>query len=83
MYQQYTLHNVENHEHVLAQSSDLTAVLFVKLWNEYHYGVKSAIYDLQGNLVNRQILNRHAYQVELAVRPENPFATLVDPVLSE
>lgn len=66
---QYTLRNVQNHEHVLAQSSDLTAVLLVKLWNEYHYNVQSAIYDFEGDLVNREILNRHAYQVELKNRP--------------
>ena len=69
MYEQYTLRNVQNHEHILAQSSDLTAVLLVKLWNEYHYGVQSAIFDFEGNLVNRETLNRHAYRVELAVRP--------------
>lgn len=69
MYTQYTLRNIQNHDHILAQSSDLTAVLLVKLWNEYHYQVRSAIFDQDGTLVNRETLNRHAYQVELAVRP--------------
>ena len=65
----YTLRNIQNHEHILAQSPDLTAVLLVKLWNEYHYNVQTAIFDADGDLVNRNTLNRHAYQVELSVRP--------------
>lgn len=65
----YTLRNVENHNHVLAQSSDLTKILFVKLWNDYHYGVKSVVEDADGDIVNRLTLARHAYQIELSVRP--------------
>jgi hypothetical protein len=65
----YTLVNVENASHILAKSSDLTAVLFVKLWNDYHYGVKSVVLDADGDVVNRLTLARYAYQVELSVRP--------------
>lgn len=67
--QVYTLRNAQNHEHVLAQSPDLTAVLLVKLWNAYHYGVDTVIFDADGDVVNRGTLNRHAYQIELSVRP--------------
>lgn len=69
----YTLRNVQNHEQILAESTDLAKVLLVKLWNAYHYDVTSVIYDADGDVVNRQTLNRFEYQVELSVRP-NPFA---------
>ena len=66
----YTLRNVQNHEHILAQSPDLTVMLLVKVWNEKQYGVECAIFDEYGDLVTNRQLNRHAYQVELSVRPD-------------
>lgn len=65
----YTLRNCRIHDHIIAQSPDLTVLVAIKLWNQVHYQVETAIYDDLGDLVTRRKLNSHLYQVELSVRP--------------
>lgn len=73
----YTLRNVENHNHILAASNDLTEIMAIKLYNELRFQVKSAIYDDIDDMVSSKEIARYMYHLELNRRVDT-YSTILD-----